>query len=296
MENQKNQSQEEKHKIAYNKLKEIQHKYGFENIAHLRTFYRYLGKIFLDLDGESSMKGEELAGVIGKASTLFSNFDFMDETQIKREVESFEKELREMRLSESLIHAIQGFYNKRINSEIEHKRREILREEKKLAETIDEYYTKKAENQLNELVKKYNEFFQDVLRFTFKFPTYQSDFSGSNLYKRFYGIDDEILSIVREMRRINASENIIKTFIQYTGDLPDIIEEAYHKQKHIYPDISLENFILMLREMRRILNGRKVTYHEQPGVVENLLKYEDIFKDERFFKYNCLWYYGDPPF
>ena len=213
MVNDKELLNKEKHQEAYKKLKEIQRKYGFENIAELRSFYNELEKTFYNFDQTSyyPKKGEEIEHIFEKIFKFFSTFDELKEDEIPIEYEKLKEEMIQERLSPVLQKQINSFYESRINSDIEKKRREILRQEKELKETLTEFYLKKW-NQ--DSIKAIN----DAFLYAFGFPT---PFTNWNNFPmgNFDGFEKKGIYHGKQMREAMVPEEIIKNFAFHASQI-----------------------------------------------------------------------------
>ena len=178
MEDKNKMTEEEKHQKAYNELKDIQHQYGFENIAKLREFYVRLGNVFKDFDPpEESTKGSEILNTLHDAFTFFSKIDDIEDSKIQEEYDSLEQKMRKDNVSPYVINAINLYYNSRINSEIEKIRKRIIKGERNLEEAINNYYINRWELKLKQWEDRYTKAIINTLNFAFNFQTYHTNWN-----------------------------------------------------------------------------------------------------------------------
>lgn len=226
METRNNFTEEEKHNKAYKKLKEIQQKYGFENIAQLRSFFRDLRNIFQEYDRpQDSMKGEEVSDILNKTFTFFSNIDELPISDIQTQFNALEKEMVENKVNPSIISLISYFFHSRINSEIEILRRKIIKGEKEIKKSINDYYTKKWKEEIEQKNKRYTNSITDALRFAFRFINETSDWSQD--YQKLFASYEkfEIPHILNELKSADVPKEFIDEFIRETNNL-----ERYKEQ------------------------------------------------------------------
>lgn len=226
MDNSSTVSENQKHEIAYRKLKEIQRRYGFENIANLRSFFRELRNIFQDYDRpQESMKGEEVNEILHKVFTFFSNIDELTELDIQAKFNALKQEMEENKVNPSIISSIWFYYQKRINSDIEKLRREIIKGEKIQQNAIATYYTNKWEQELREKDELYTNSIREALHFAFQFPNETTDWS-KDYEKSFASFEQfEIPHIISKLKLARVPEEFINEFIKNTNNL-----EAYKER------------------------------------------------------------------
>ena len=222
-------TEEEKHQKAYTELKEIQRKYGFENIAQLREFYRHLSQIFLDYDRlKESMRGEEFEPLFKEIFKFVADVDEMEDSQIEKSYKDLEELLIKEKLSPKITSFVKSVYLSRAESEIEKSRRKIIREQVGIEKTMKEYYVKEYE-------RHYEKALRSAFNLAFNFPNYHTDWTKLGLHKIVSGYKYTFDHVTGLMREANIPEQIIQEFNNRLRLIPEYLHkiEIAKKRKGI---------------------------------------------------------------
>lgn len=227
MENKNKMTEEDKNRKAYYALKEIQRKYGFDNIAKLREFHKEVSKLFFDYDREENIfKWEDFELTFREIFKFFSDMDTMDESEINKAYSGLTGLLNEEKVTPQILGFIHEAYTSRL-SEPEKLRRRIIKEGLDIEKTLRDYYK-------DEIEKKYRKVFKRAIDFAFEFPNEYSDWTNQKLNKEIYMYKRQFEDIANTMRGANVPNDIIQDFLRHAVVIPDYrkrIQESWEKQR-----------------------------------------------------------------
>lgn len=219
MDNRNNISIEERHDKAYIRLKEIQLKFGFDHIAHLRSIYDELTPLFRDFDREPEPTTmEEFEDLMNEVFSFFSKYDQFEDSEIQNRYLALEEKFKKCTLPRSLTWSIEKFYIERINSDIEKLRRQIIKKERKLEKSINKFYSQEWEKRINIRHESFTLAIIEALKFAFGFPTNETNWT-TDLTKYLEDCEYRIPEIRRKLKKAGVPKRIIQEFTSQADKL-----------------------------------------------------------------------------